>query len=133
MNADRLSLSRRNALRFGSAAAVGFAVSARAAADLPLIEKAIPSSGKRIPVIGLGTNAYGVDKEDELAARREVLQRLPGVGLAVVDTAPGYGRSEVVLGNLISDIGNRDKLFLATKVTVDDGDVKKGIAMLEES
>ncbi len=101
-----------------------------------LITKAIPSSGQKIPVVGLGTNAYGVDDPEELAARREVLKRMPEVGLTLIDTAPGYKTSEIVLGNLIADIGNRDQLFLATKVTVDADKgqtVKDGIAMLEES
>lgn len=133
-----LNLTRRGALKIGLAAGAGLALNrvalhAQDNASLPLINKPIPSSGKQIPVVGLGTNAYGVEAEDELAARREVLKRMPELGLSVVDTAPGYGKSEVVLGNLIQDIGNRDQLFLATKVTVDDGDVNKGIAMLEES
>jgi aryl-alcohol dehydrogenase-like predicted oxidoreductase len=131
-------LSRRQALQLALAAGAGAALggSPAQASDAGLITKAIPSSGKKIPVIGLGTNAYGVDAPEELAARREVLKRLPEVGLRVVDTAPGYKTSEAVLGNLIKDIGNRDKLFLATKVTVDvdkGQTVKDGIAMLEES
>ncbi len=134
------SISRRKAMQFALAAGAGMAlgrspVLAEQAAG-ELITKVIPSSGKKIPVIGLGTNAYGVDNEDELAARREVLQRMPELGLSMVDTAPGYKTSETVLGNLIKGIGNRDKLFLATKVTVDADKgqtVKDGIAMLEES
>lgn len=141
MNTDHTRFTRRHALKFGftTAATLSAAPYLLHAEDKPsgeLITKAIPSSGKKISVIGLGTNAYGVEKEDELAARREVLKRMPEVGLTVVDTAPGYGKSEVVLGNLIKEIGNRDKLFLATKVTVDldkGQDVKSGIAMLEES
>ncbi len=140
MNRNPRRLSRREALKFGVAAGAGLSLgppALRAQENAsPLIAKAIPSSGRKIPVIGLGTNAYGVDDPEELAARREVLKRLPEVGLSVVDTAPGYKTSEIVLGNLIKDIGNRDKLFLATKVTVDadKGEtVKDGIAMLEES
>ncbi len=132
-------LTRRQALQFTLAAGAGAAFagpSLQAQSATELITKTIPSSGKKIPVIGLGTNAYGVDAPDELAARREVLKRMPELGLTVVDTAPGYKTSETVLGNLIKDIGNRDKLFLATKVTVDvdkGQTVKDGIAMLEES
>ncbi len=134
------NFSRRQALHLALTAGAGAAFgrtalhAQTAAADF--ITKAIPSSGKKIPVIGLGTNAYGVDDPEELAARREVLKRLPELGLRVVDTAPGYKTSEIVLGNLIKDIGNRDQLFLATKVTVDldkGQTVKDGIAMLEES
>ncbi len=58
------------------------------------IAKAIPSSGKKIPVIGVGTNNYNVTGTDELAARRAVLEQLPMQGGALVDTAPLYGRAE---------------------------------------
>lgn len=137
MNTHPSHLSRRSLMKAGVVTGVGLAFGhlplLGEESSLPLITKEIPSSGKKIPVIGLGTNAYGVEKPEELDARREVLKRMPEVGLSVIDTAPGYGKSEAVLGELISGIGNRDKLFLATKVTVDDGDVKKGIAMLEES
>ncbi|MGQ0835463.1 MAG: aldo/keto reductase [Gammaproteobacteria bacterium] len=37
------------------------------------------------------------------------------------------------MGELVDEIGNRDKLFLATKVTAQDDDLAKGSAMLEES
>jgi aryl-alcohol dehydrogenase-like predicted oxidoreductase len=132
-----IDLTRRSAIKLGALAGAGLALSRLPLyaddAGLPLITKAIPSSGKKIPVIGLGTNAYGVDAAEELAARREVLKRMPEVGLSVVDTAPGYGKSESVIGTLVSEIGNRDKLFLATKVTVDGDNLSGGIAMLEES
>ncbi len=101
--------------------------------SLPLITRAIASSGKKIPVIGLGTNQYGVDTEEELASRREVLRQFPKLGLRLVDTAPGYGKSEEVLGKLVTELGIRDQLFYATKVTTENGDEKKGIAMLEDS
>jgi aryl-alcohol dehydrogenase-like predicted oxidoreductase len=101
--------------------------------ELPLITKSIPSSGEALPVVGVGTNAYGVTGAEDLAARRDVLQRLPQLGGRVVDTAPAYGLSEAVIGDLVSQLGNRQQLFLATKVTVRDGDVAAGKAMLEES
>lgn len=140
MNTHPRHLSRRSLMKAGAITGVGLAFGhlplLGEESSLPLITKEIPSSGKKIPVIGLGTNAYGVEKPEELDARREVLKRMPDVGLSVIDTAPGYGKSEAVLGELISGIGNRDKLFLATKVTVDADkgqSAKDGIAMLEES
>ena len=102
-------------------------------APLPLITKTIPSSGEKVPAVGLGTNAYGVTSPEDLAARKEVLRRMPELGGTVVDTAPGYGRSEEVIGTLVSELGNRSKLFFATKVTARDGDVAGGKAMLDES
>jgi aryl-alcohol dehydrogenase-like predicted oxidoreductase len=132
-------LTRRDALKLGALAGTGLALhqpllaAAAESAPLPLITKPIPSTGEKLPVIGLGTNAYGVTSPEDLAARKDVLRRMPELGGTVVDTAPGYGRSEEVIGTLVSEIGNRDKLFFATKVTAPNGDVAAGKAMLEES
>jgi aryl-alcohol dehydrogenase-like predicted oxidoreductase len=98
----------------------------------PLNTRPIPSSGERLPVIGLGTNNYSVTSTEDLAARRDVLERMPELGGTLVDTAPAYGRSEEVIGQLVADIGIRDKLFFATKVTT-NADAAAGKAMLEQS
>jgi aryl-alcohol dehydrogenase-like predicted oxidoreductase len=130
-------LSRRSVINQGLTAGVGLALAAstwptwaREIAALPLITKPIPASGEKLPVIGLGTNAYSVEAADEIAARREVLQHFPELGAKVIDTARGYGESEVVIGNLLSQLGNRDKIFLATK-TPNRGDILPGYGELE--
>ena len=131
--------TRRRVLQAGALASAGFVLQRQGlAADahpkaLSLITKPIPSSGEKLPVIGIGTNAYGVSAPEELALRREVLRHLPQLGGSVVDTAPAYGTSEAVIGDLVAQLGNRSKLFLATKVTARDGDIAGGKAMLEES
>jgi aryl-alcohol dehydrogenase-like predicted oxidoreductase len=130
------TLNRREALHMGMLATAGAWLAPPAVGaekESPLITKPIPSSGEALPVVGVGTNAYGVTAVDELAARREVLQRLPQLGGKVVDTAPAYGLSEAVIGDLVAQLGNRPQLFLAAKVTVSNGDVAAGKAMLEES
>jgi aryl-alcohol dehydrogenase-like predicted oxidoreductase len=105
-----------------------------AAADsLPLIKKPIPSSKEMLPVVGLGTNNFDVGEPADLAVRKEVLQGMPGLGGSVVDTAPLYGRSEAVIGNLVAELGNRDRLFFATKVMSRDSDGADGKASIEES
>ena len=58
---------------------------------------------------------------------------MPELGGTLVDTAPSYGKSEEVIGQLVAEIGNRDGLFIATKVTAANDDQKAGRAMLEES
>jgi aryl-alcohol dehydrogenase-like predicted oxidoreductase len=138
MKSSMGQLSRRRVLQLGTmagAAAVfgGSGVARSADSPLPLITRAVPSTGEKLPVIGLGTNNYSVTGADDLAARREVLKRMPDLGGTVVDTAPAYGRSEEVIGQLVSEIGNRERLFYATKVTAPNGDGAAGRAMLEES
>lgn len=86
------------------------------AATDPLIRKTIPSSGETIPVIGLGTNRYGVDaSEAARAPLRAALKRFAELGGTLIDTAPMYRSSETVLGDLISELGIRDEFFVATK------------------
>lgn len=87
-----------------------------------LITKTIPSSGEEIPVVGLGTNRYGVGETDaERAPLRAALARFNELGGQVIDTAPGYRTSETVLGDLISDLGIRGDVFVATKVDKREG------------
>lgn len=104
-----------------------------ASSETPLITKPIPATGEKIPVIGLGTNNYSPTTPEERAARLEVMRRMPELGGTVIDTAPGYRQSEIVLGEMMAELGNRQKFFLATKVTAPGGDAKQGVAMMEES
>jgi aryl-alcohol dehydrogenase-like predicted oxidoreductase len=124
--------SRRDVLQGGIAAGVGLAMvgSLAEAADLPAITKPIPSTGEKLPVVGLGTNQYSVTAPEEIAARREVLQNFPKLGAKIIDTARGYGESEIVIGNLLKELGNRDQVFLATK-TLNRGDPVAGNGELE--
>ena len=78
----------------------------------------IPSSGERLPVIGLGTwQTFDVGNDNAARAPlREVLKTLAESGAGVVDSSPMYGSSESVAGDLIAELGLRPKLFVATKV-----------------
>ncbi len=133
---DRSNLSRRAILQSGVLATVGLAVGhAALSADeksLPLITKAIPSTKEKLPVIGVGTNAFGVSSPEEIAARHDVLKRLPELGGAVVDTAQAYGESEGVIGSQIAELGIRSKIFLATKTPL-GGDVSSAKDVIERS
>jgi len=129
--------SRRVVTQVGVVAGVGLALgvprdAAAATKELPLITKIIPSTGEKLPVVGIGTNQYSVTEPADIAARREVLEHLPHLGGKLIDTARGYGESEVVIGQLVKEIGNRDKLFLATKTPM-AGDISQGAAVLEEA
>jgi aryl-alcohol dehydrogenase-like predicted oxidoreductase len=108
------------------------ALAAEPAATAAAITRPVPSTGERLPVIGLGTNAYGVSNPAEYAARREVLQKMPELGGKVVDTARAYGESEVVIGRALKELGNRDRLFIASKTPI-GGDVSGGRSVVEES
>lgn len=134
--------SRRNLMKGALAAGVGMALGNYAAwgaapgstppSTLPLITKAIPSSGEKLPVIGLGTNQYSVTAPDEVAARKDVLLHMPQLGGKLVDTASSYGEAEVVIGQLVKELGNRDQLFIATKTRM-RGDLSQPTVVVEDS
>lgn len=86
-----------------------------------VIRRPIPSSGEMIPIIGLGTNRYGVGVAgDARAPLREALAHFHEQGGTLVDTAPSYRTSEAVLGDLMTNLGIRDDIFIATKVDRED-------------
>jgi len=100
----------------------------------PLILRTIPSSGEKLPALGIGTaRRYDVATDAEKAPLLEVLRTLPSLGGKLVDTAPSYGQAETVVGELVAKAGNRDKLFLATKVSVRGTDAAPGVAQMAES
>src|ERR1043166_1429697 len=86
----------------------------------------IPSSGERIPVIGLGTwqtfDAGGAAR----AKLVPVIERFAAGGGRVIDTSPMYGRAEETVGEL-----KPLAAFLATKVWVQGRE--DGIAQMERS
>jgi hypothetical protein len=109
-------ISRREALALTLAAGATALRPARALAleQKGLITRAIPATGERLPVIGVGTNAFAESRLDEL---RALLKRMVELGGSVIDTAPVYGESEQVIGELVAQLGIRERVFLATKLT----------------
>lgn len=94
------------------------------------LSRKIPSTGEALPVIGVGTWRT-FDAGDDPSARaplREVLKLLNG---NLIDSSPMYGSSEAVAGELMAELGMRDKLFVATKVWTNGRDA--GIAQMETS
>jgi diketogulonate reductase-like aldo/keto reductase len=79
---------------------------------------AIPASGEKLPVIGLGT-WQTFDVGGDAAARaslKEVLRSFFAGGGRVVDSSPMYGSSEAVVGELCGELGICGPLFMASKI-----------------
>ncbi len=116
---DEKSLTRREFLSLS--AGIGCLPFASAfAATSPGLERPIPRSGERLPVVGLGT-AIVFDIGEDAARRverRAVIQTMIEGGARLIDTAPSYGTAEVVVGDLLAAMGAREKIFVATKVRV---------------
>jgi len=118
------SLSRRQIIRGAAGTFAGLALgpfipaAAKGASQRAPVTKPIPSTGERLSVIGLGTNQYRVESPEDMARFQEVLEKMMALGGSVVDTARVYGRAEVVIGQLMQRIGQRDRFFIATKTPI---------------
>ncbi len=80
--------------------------------------RSIPSSGEKLPVVGLGTwQQFDVGASDsERDPLREVLRRMVEYGGRVIDSSPMYGNAETVIGDLTSELDSLNRFFYATKV-----------------
>ncbi|MET0313251.1 MAG: aldo/keto reductase [Hansschlegelia sp.] len=113
-------LTRRTLL---ATAAASVAVSPLARAETSggsMIEtRAIPSTGEKIPVIGMGTSGSFEVKpgSPEEAALREVVRTFFAGGGTVIDTAPTYSNAEDILGPILAEQNLRGKCWLATKLS----------------
>jgi diketogulonate reductase-like aldo/keto reductase len=124
------SLTRRTVLRLMAAAAAG---PAPGAAAETILARPIPSSGERVPAVGLGTwRTFDVGTSTaERAPVAEVLGRFAALGGRVLDSSPMYGAAESVAGDLATELGLVDRLFVATKVWTSGREA--GIAQMERS
>ena len=125
-------ISRRDFAALAAAMALARPVSAQTEAA-PLVTRAIPRTGERVPAVGLGT-AYVFDRDTEKtrAEASQILRTLIEAGGRLVDTASSYGDSEIVLGAVIAAAALRDKVFIATKLEEPDmAELKRSLARLK--
>jgi diketogulonate reductase-like aldo/keto reductase len=84
----------------------------------PVLTRVIPSSGERIPVIGVGSwltfDCAGDDHA--LGIRTQVLQEFFSRGGAVIDSSPMYGTSQQAIGYCLDALERPQGLFAAGKV-----------------
>ena len=83
-----------------------------------MIQRTIPATGEKIPVIGLGSwQQFDVGTApNERTPLKEVLKKMEELGGKLIDASPMYGRAEEVIGALTTELKNNDQFFLATKV-----------------
>ena len=104
------------------------------AAPGALNTRIIPSTGERVPVIGMGTSgSFEVGQSAaELDPLREVLKRFFAAGATLIDTAPTYSVAEDVMGALLAEQGLTSKAWLATKLSGVTGR-EAGMAQFEDT
>ena len=83
-----------------------------------MLTRPIPSTGEPMPVIGIGTwRAFDVGTgEAAHQPLREVLRLFLDAGGRFIDSSPMYGRAEAVTGDLLAELPEPPRPFLATKV-----------------
>ena len=117
LRAPACHLSRRDALRgalaLSASACLSTPLLGAPGPALPLITKAIPSSGEKLPAIGLGTDKFELDEREPIITE---IQRMEQLGGKVIDTAAAYGDSETLIGEALDGI--RERMFIATKLTL---------------
>jgi aryl-alcohol dehydrogenase-like predicted oxidoreductase len=120
-----MTITRRDYLKLSLAAGASLALPSSLlwAATSPsgaLITRPIPSSGEQVPVVGLGSSATfaAVARSEDVSALRDVMSTMLAQGGTIFDTAPSYGASEQVAGDIARELGITDKVFWATKVNV---------------
>lgn len=116
-------ISRRDCLKYCALAGVASALPAgllQAAQDQGLITRAIPKTGEKLPIVGLGSSASfrRIAGSDDTSQLSDVIKTLLDNGGTVFDTAPSYGESERVAGEIVQNLDATEKVFWATKVNV---------------
>lgn len=135
---DGAKMSRRRATTVIAGGAGGLLLTggialAPAAEARVILQRSIPSSGEKIPALGLGSwQVFDVGPgEAERKPLEEVLARFVSLGGRVVDSSPMYGHAEQVIGDIAAKLGLHTSLFLATKVWTTGRN--EGIASMERS
>lgn len=134
---SHIKIDRRQFVAGAGAAALGLSqlasLEALAAEMKKMHTRPIPSTGERLPMVGVGTaRVFNVSLDKESRARLGgVLKVMLEAGGTVIDTANGYGRSEGVAGRLVNELGIRDKVFIATKIGANDRE--DGLAQIRNS
>ena len=109
---------RRDVL--SSAVALGLAPTLSFSESEEMLMRLIPGTNESIPVIGLGTyEVFDVaGSAEDIDTRKEIVDMLVEKRGSFIDSSPMYNRSEKIVGDIINASGNRDDLFLATKVWI---------------
>jgi uncharacterized protein len=84
----------------------------------PLPQRRFGKAEERVPVVGLGTGpgGMGLTNEEAVALYHAAIDR----GVTYIDTAPGYGRAHVQLGEVLAS--RREEVFLVAKCWTSSAD-----------
>jgi diketogulonate reductase-like aldo/keto reductase len=121
---DEICLSRRMVLAAAAASAAAAMLRPFSALAQPTpLTKPIPSTGERLPVVGLGTwITFNVGNDTELRDEcTAVMRAFFDAGGTVIDSSPMYGSSQSVIGYGLARLGRQAVPFSADKVWTSSG------------
>src|SRR5262249_42034122 len=98
-----------------------------------LLMRAIPSTGERVPAVGLGTASI-FDNANEATRNKAaaLIRALVENGAQIIDTASTYGDAEIVIGAEMAASNLREKIFIATKLeSPDAAELRRSLARLK--
>jgi len=116
-------IGRREFIRRAGCFGAGLALAGmqqplRAQSDDELPKRVLGRTKEKVTILGIGTAPVGegpVGVEEGIKIFSEAIDR----GINYIDTARIYGNAEEILGHIIPK--QRDKLFVVTKVSTDNG------------
>jgi len=97
-----------------------------------LPQRAIPGSGEKLPIVGLGsTKPVRFIREAGTGPVESVIRKLISYGGSVVDTSPRPAELDARFGQVLQQAEFRDALFVATKITASGKE--QGIEQIEQT
>ena len=125
-----MNITRRRSLKLLGTGAAALALNPQHvfAQNGEITMKAIPSSGEKLPVIGMGTwRTFNVGSDTYLRDKRaEVLKAFFEKGGGMVDCSPMYGYAREVVGHALRKLGVPESMFSAEKIWTEDGSATRG-------
>ncbi|HIF07710.1 MAG TPA: aldo/keto reductase [Gemmatimonadetes bacterium] len=120
-----MKISRREMLKVSAGAGAALMLNEwpAFAQERPLIMRSIPSTGEQIPALGLGSaRTLNVGPPSPMwVPLSNVVRLFHEMGGRLFDTAPSYGTSEQVAGQMVQELEIENDLFFATKISTGGG------------
>ena len=116
---DFFSITRRKFLSDSAALAAATSIPAGALAQDGIQTRAIPRTGERLPLIGLGSPNffYTTPEGGNNDSAKEVIRTMYEMGGRMIDTPAFFRPDPPVLGPILQEMSLQNELFLSGKLT----------------
>lgn len=129
---DLNELTRRRFLAQSAALAAVASLPVTACSEDTMRTRLIPGTNESLPVVGLGAPDFFTSlPPDGAELPKAIIQAMVDLGGRLMDTNPFFRPDPPVIGQLLSEMGLRDELFLTGKITVEGKEA--GITHLEKT